>query len=59
MISLLELQTGEHAKRNIRDVVIQLLCQENESVDQAWEAVMRDLRSEYKPKYRRKPKDDE
>lgn len=58
MISLLELQTSEHSKRNIRDVVIQLLCQENESVDKAWERVIRDLGSDYKPKYRRKSKDD-
>ena len=60
MLSLIELQTNEDVKSNIRDVIIQLLCQENESVDQAWEAVIRDFGSgNYKPKYRRKPKDDE
>ena len=59
MLSLLDLQTNEHSQRNIRDVVVQLLCQENESVDKAWERVMRDLGADYKSKYRRKSKDDE
>ena len=58
MLSLLELQTSEHSQRNIRDAVIQLLCQENESVDKAWERVIRDLGGDYKPKYRRQSKDD-
>jgi|DEB0MinimDraft_4_1074332.scaffolds.fasta_scaffold260306_1 hypothetical protein len=59
MISLLEHQTSEVSKGNIRDAVIQLICQENEAADLAWAYVIRELDRTYKPRYRHQSKDDE